>query len=166
MPKFSHVRIIVFVLLLILTRCGKQAERFDDLAVPGGANNLQRLIKKAREKQKIGAYSEAVDELMTALKIDPDFIQAHYQIGSVFEEWDDRPEAIKAYRKVLQLEPKHADARMGLASVFSKQVKNELAIEEYKKVAQLKTGDKEIFFKIALEYWYLQKFPETIFYVV
>jgi Tfp pilus assembly protein PilF len=36
-----------------------------------------------------------------------------------------------------------------------------LAILEYKKAAALKPTDPEIHFKIALEYWYLQKLPET-----
>jgi Tfp pilus assembly protein PilF len=53
------------------------------------------------------------------------------------------------------------DARLGLAFVYSKSLKNELAIIEYEKAAALKPADPEIHFKIALEYWYLQKIPET-----
>ena len=118
----------------------------------------------ARRKQEIGAYAEAIRKLRQVLLKDPSFVPAYYRMGSAYEKLGDRSEALKAYKKVLELEPKHIYARMRLASVYSKQVKNELAIEEYKKVAKLRPKDKEIPFKIALQYWYLQKLPETTFY--
>ena len=164
MLKFTHINIIFFSFYLFLVGCVKETEHSKDPAAPSETSDPKELTESARKKQAIGAYTEAVEELKKALVIDPNFIPAHYRMGLVYEEWDNRPEALNSYKKVLELKPDYTDARMGLASVYAKQVKNELAIGEYKKVAQLKPRDREIPFKIALEYWYLQKLPETAAY--
>ena len=39
--------------------------------------------------------------------------------------------------------------------------RNDLAVEQYLKAADLKPNDIEIFFKIALEYWYHQNFEKS-----
>ena len=62
----------------------------------------------------------------------------------------------------MQVEPENIDALTGLGSVYAKQYRNEWAIREYEKVFALKPEDPEIQFKIALEYWYIQKLPETV----
>ena len=164
MSKFTFLNTIFLILFLLLGGCGKKDGHSEDPSAPSNVSDPRDLTESARKKQEIGAYAEAIDELTKALAIDPNFISAYYRMGSVFEEWDKRPEAITAYKKSLELDPKHTHARMGLATLYTKQVKNELAIEEYKKVAQLKPDDKEIPFKIALQYWFLQKLPETAEY--
>lgn len=135
---------------LLFAACGGEPE-----SPPETAANPAALTRDAEAKQQIGAYEEAVTQLNAALIIDPDYIPAHYRMGSVYEEWDKRREAVAAYKKALALDPNHEAAHMGLGSVYAKMTKNELTIEEYKKVAAMKPGDPVIHFKIALEYWYL-----------
>ncbi len=160
--KFSmsklNFQILFLGFVLILAGCEGGVE---DPVVPGGVTDPGELTQLAFQKQEIGAFEEAIEILDKALEIDPKFVPAHYRMGLVYEEWDQRKKAIAAYQQALQLDPKHIDARLGLASVYGKSFKNELAILEYEKAAELKPTDPGIHFKIALDYWYLQKLPKT-----
>lgn len=151
-----NFQILFLGFVLILAGCeGSAEDTLDRVTDP------KELTQHAFQKQEIGAFEEAIEILNKALKIDPKFVPAHYRMGSVYQEWDQRKKAIAAYQQALNIEPNHLDARLGLASAYGKSRKNELAILEYKKMAALKPTDPEIHFKIALEYWYLQKLPET-----
>ncbi|MDH5762596.1 MAG: tetratricopeptide repeat protein, partial [Nitrospinota bacterium] len=145
----------------ILSACQGGGNSEEDSGIPRGVTDPAELTELAFKKQEIGAYEEAVKILNRALKFDPNFIPAHYRMGSIYEEWGQRKNAIAAYQKTLKLDPNHLDARLSLASAYGKSKKNELAILEYQKASKLKPTDPEILFKIALEYWYLQKLPET-----
>ncbi|MEE8268783.1 MAG: tetratricopeptide repeat protein [Nitrospinaceae bacterium] len=153
-----NFQILFLVIVLILAGCEGNSE---DPVVPSGVTDPQELSQRAFQKQEIGAFEEAIEILNKALEIDPEFVPAHYRMGSVYEEWDRRKEAIAAYQQTLKIDPNHMEARLGLASTYSKSLKSELAILEYEKAAALRPTDPEIQFKIALEYWYLQKLPET-----
>ncbi len=155
------IKMFILVLFVILAGCEGGGNGGEDPVVPPGVTDPAELTQRAFQKQEIGAYEEAVEILNRALKIDPKFIPAHYQMGSVYEEWDRRKDTIAAYQQVLKLDPRLLDARLGLASAYGKSFKNELAIMEYEKASELKPSDPEIQFKIALEYWYLQILPET-----
>ena len=155
------IQVLILSLCLILAGCEGGEDAGEGPVVPPGVTDPAELTQLAFQKQEIGAYGEAIEILNRALEIDPKYIPAHYRMGSVYEEWDRRKEAIAGYQQALQLDPQHLDARLGLASVYGKSFKNELAIMEFEKAAELQPADPEIQFKIALEYWYLQKLPET-----
>jgi Tfp pilus assembly protein PilF len=159
--KLGKFHITIFFLFLIVAGCGGENNASDNSAVPSGATDPSALTKSAVKKQEIGAFEEAIELLDQALQIDPQFVPAYYRKGLVYEEWDQRQEAIQAYKKVLELESSHEGARLGLGSVHSKSNRNDLAILEYQKVAALRPNDPELLFKIALEYWYIQKLPES-----
>ncbi|GJL78918.1 MAG: hypothetical protein NPINA01_19070 [Nitrospinaceae bacterium] len=160
MLKGSKFLFIICGLLLVLTGCGEDGPS-DPSTVSKDSSDPRALMENAVKKQEIGAFQEAVELLDRALEIDPQWVAAHYRKGLVYEEWDQRPEAIQAYNKSLELEPSHKGARLGLGSVHSKSNRNDLAILEYQKVAKSHPDDPELLFKIALEYWYIQKLPES-----
>lgn len=157
-------QILAAVLLLVWAGCSSGENAEEPPAVPQGVTDPAQLTELALQKQQIGAFQEAVTILNKALEQDPAYVPAHYRMGSVYGEWDRRKEAAAAYQHALALDPNHLDSRLGLAAIYGKQFKNELAILEYEKAAQLKPKNQEILFKIALEYWYLQKLPETAEY--
>ena len=161
MFKSAKFQTVILCLFLIVAGCGGGNESPDSSAISGGATNPSSLTENAVKKQEIGAFEEAIKLLHQALQIDPQFVPAYYRKGLVYEEWDQRPEAIQAYKKVLELETSHAGARLGLGSVYSKLNRNDLAILEYQQVAALRPNDPELLFKIALQYWYIQKLPEA-----
>ena len=122
------------------------------------------MIQMAIDKQRIGAYDEAIDILRQALELDTQFVPAYIRMGLVYDEADQRQEAIESFNKVLAMEPKNLQARVGLGNVYSKMTRNDLAVAEFLKAEPLQPNDTEILFKIALEYWYHQKNQEAAEY--
>ena len=74
----------------------------------GAYNNLGNLLKDT------GHLLEAKSAYETALKIDPNFVQAYYNLGMTFRSMGDYPEAIAAYQKAIQLDPSYAEAYQNL----------------------------------------------------
>lgn len=148
-------------LCLLLAGCG---EIDDNTKAPIEPADPDTMIQMAVDKQRIGAYDEAIDILRQVLKLAPQFVPAYTRMGLVYVEADQRKEAIESFNKVLELEPKNLQARLGLGKVYSKMTRNDLAVAEFLKAESLQPDDTEILFKIALEYWYHQKIQEAATY--
>ncbi len=136
----------------------------DNTKVPAESADPNILIQRAVDKQRIGAYDEAIDILRRALELDAQFVPAYTQMGLVYSEADQRKEAIASFKKALEMEPENVQARLGLGEVYSKMTRNDLAVAEFLKVESLQPDDTEILFKIALEYWYDQRIEEAAQY--
>jgi tetratricopeptide (TPR) repeat protein len=124
----------------------------------------QELILSATEKQRIGAYDEAIEILHQALKLDSELIAVYYQMGLIYSESDQRDEAIRFFKKAIEMKPQHLQSHLGLGEVYSKMTRNDLAVAEFLKAESIKPNDTKLFFKIALEYWYDQKLNESAKY--
>ena len=161
--KYIKRLFLIFFLCIVIFSCGKGRGdgESDELA---RLDRLSELIVNAEDKKRIGAFAEAIDELKLAIKLDASFIAAYYLMGVIYEQWGQKEEAIKSYQAALRLDSNHVKSRLGLGSVYSSMVKNDLAIKQLKKVAELSPKNPDIYFKIALEYWYLQRLPETAQY--
>ncbi|MBC8286599.1 MAG: tetratricopeptide repeat protein [Nitrospinae bacterium] len=142
-------------LLVFFLGCGEKSDPSSQ------SNNPEELILSATEKQRIGAYDEAIEDLRQVLKLDPESVAAYNQMGGVYSEADQRNEAIDSFKKSLEMEPENLQARLGLGEVYSKMTRNDLAVAEFLKAESLQPNDTELLFKIALEYWYDQKLKEA-----
>ncbi len=145
-------------LLLFFPGCGGNSDS------PSQSQTPQELIASATEKQRIGAYGEAIEILRQALELEPESVATYYRMGLVYGEADQRNEAIEAFKKALEIEPQNVSARLRLGEVYSKMTRNDLAVAEFLKAESLKPDDTELLFKIALEYWYDQKLRESAEY--
>ena len=162
MRKHFSRKLITLAFLLFFFSCEGNNDPSEDHSSP--SKNPQELISNAAEKQRIGAYDEAIAILHRVLELDPQFVLAYVQMGRVYSEADRRNEAIESFEKALGIEPKNLQARIGLGDIYSKITRNDLAVAEFLKAESLQPDDKEILFKIALEYWYHQKLNETAEY--
>jgi Tfp pilus assembly protein PilF len=157
-------RTATLLLLLFFYGCGGNSDPSGEPQLFSPTNNPQELIQSAAEKQRIGAYDEAIIILHRALELDPNFIPAYIHMGLVYSEADQRNEAIESFKKALEMEPANLQARLGLGEIYSKMTRNDLAVAEFLKAETLQPDNIEILFKIALEYWYHQKLNETAEY--
>ncbi len=146
------------VLLVFFLGCVENSELSSQSKSP------EELTLSATEKQRIGAYDEAIEDLRQLLKLDPDSVAAYNQMGFVYSESDQRNEAIDSFKKSLEMEPQNFQALLGLGDVYSKMTRNDLAVAEFLKAELLHPNDTELLFKIALEYWYDQKIEESAQY--
>ena len=60
-------------------------------------------------------YGPALDDLETALALDPTHYDAIFGLGVMFQEFGDLRRAAELFRKTLALHPNHENARQALA---------------------------------------------------
>jgi len=153
------IKILFICVLFLFSACDSNVETTGDIDALSKDPNV--LLTNAKERQRIGAYDEAIEILNAAVKIDPQFISAYNQMGLVFFEADKKNESVEAFKKAIALDPENLNARLGLGKTYSMITRNDLAVEQYLIAADLKKNDPDILFKIALEYWYHQNFEKS-----
>ena len=153
---------MVFLFTLIMLMAGdSNIQTSEDIQPAALSNDPKVLLENSKEKQRIGAYDEAIEILNVAIKIDPKFAPAYNQIGMILFEADKKNESVEAFKNAIAIDPENLNSRLGLAKTYSMITRNDLAVEQYLKAADLKKNDPAILFKIALEYWYHQNLEKS-----
>ena len=67
----------------------------------------------------LGELADAAAAFLRALELDPNFVEAWNNLGSVFDELDRPHEAVVAYRQALGLAPNYADAHINLGDTLA-----------------------------------------------
>ncbi|MCM8798686.1 MAG: tetratricopeptide repeat protein [Candidatus Omnitrophica bacterium] len=65
-----------------------------------------------------GDYNLAIDYFQKSLRVKPNFPEAHYNLGVIFEERYNYEEAIDEYKKAIELNPTFLKARYNLAHLY------------------------------------------------
>ena len=83
--------------MLISTPCMALEGRLEvDLYVNSGVNHF-----------KLKNYEAAVTQFRKALALDPDLIEAHFQLGAIYDQNGDLSHAAAEYQKTLALDAQH-----------------------------------------------------------
>ena len=157
----AKIEMVFLFTLIMLMACDNNLETSEDTQHAALSNDPKVLLENSKEKQRIGAYDEAIEILNVAIKIDPKFVPAYNQIGMILFEADKKNESVEAFKNAIAIDPENLNSRLGLAKTYSMITRNDLAVEQYLKAADLKKNDPEILFKIALEYWYHQNLEKS-----
>lgn len=75
-----------------------------------------------------GEYSKALQSFKNAVAKDPDFIDAYYNMGALFEYLKSYNSAIASYSKIHQLDPNDKETILKLAELYYKQGNYERAL--------------------------------------
>jgi tetratricopeptide (TPR) repeat protein len=62
----------------------------------------------------------AISDFQKVLELDPNHAEAHFQLGSLFEAYEDWPQAAKHYRRAAELKPGWKEAKDALRDVEKK----------------------------------------------
>ena len=157
----AKIEMVFLFTLIMLMACDNNLETSEDTQPAALSNDPKVLLENSKEKQRIGAYDEAIEILNVAIKIDPKFVPAYNQIGMILFEADKKNESVEAFKNAIAIDPENLNSRLGLAKTYSMITRNDLAVEQYLIAADLKKNDSEILFKIALEYWYHQNLEKS-----
>jgi len=65
--------------------------------------------------EQAGRIQEAIRHYEQALRIKPDFADAHYNLGNALEKAGPVPEAIQHYKQALRIKPDFTQAQNALA---------------------------------------------------
>ena len=147
-----NIKTSILCFFILLSACS------NEVTSQAGAlsNDPKVLLENAKEKQRIGAYDEAIEILNAAIKIDAKFVPAYNQMGLIFFESDRKDESVLVFKKAVVIDPENLQTRLGLGETYSLLTRNDLAVVQFLVAAEIKKNDPEILFKIALEYWYHQ----------
>ena len=90
-----------------------------------------------------GEYGKAIQSFKTAVAKDPDFIDAYYNMGSLYEFLKSYQSAIAAYSKIVQLDPADKETTYKLAELYHKVNNPERALFYLSKISK----DDDVFSK-------------------
>ncbi len=77
-------------------------------------------------------WPEAIEAYQRAIEADPDFADAHCNLGTVYYNQNRRAEARRCFERALEIEPKHVESHLNLATVFEEEGRSESALSHYK----------------------------------
>jgi tetratricopeptide (TPR) repeat protein len=86
-------------------------------------------LNLAVTQQFLNRLDEAERNLREALRLDPAFAKAHFQLGNVLEDRQQPEEALKELREAARIDPAYAEPHMAMARVLHK-LKQEAAARE------------------------------------
>ena len=103
--------------------------------ITSGDPNLQVLLCVALIRQ--GRSGAAVKRLKHAIRMFPDFSQAHEELGNAMLGQNKPEKAIESFQKAIELNPNNASALIKLGKIFSALGRHEESDEAYKKALKL-----------------------------
>jgi len=120
--------IIVYVVVILLLSAGTYSRnKIWNNEIEIWADCVEKSPNKARPYAGLGMallnqgkHREAILPLTAALRIDPGYVEAHYDLGTAFIEQGNYPEALTHLTEALKLNPNHAGAHTNLAVVLLK----------------------------------------------
>ena len=115
----------------------------------------KRLATLALCYQHLKDFDAAIEAYNKALAINPDYAEAHTNLGSALKEQGKLEEAIEAYNKALAIKPDNAEAYNNMGNALKVQGKLEEAIKAYNKALAIKPDYAEAWSNgaEALEKW-------------
>ncbi len=113
---------------LEVQRCREQVRNYPNEASPH--NNLAFALFHAKQKD------EALQEVQTALKLDPDSIEAHTNLGMILMDKEQGDAAVEEYKRALALDSDNGAVHNNLGVVYFQRRQWKLAEYEFRKALE------------------------------
>ncbi len=113
---------------------------------------------------QIGNRERTVEYISHALRLQPDFADAHLNLGNALLEQDKIDEAIVHFRQTLTIRPDYADAYIKLGNALCRQEKLEEALAHFQTAVHYNPGDANGHFNLANVLERLGKLEEATFH--
>lgn len=82
-------------------------------------------------------YDQAAREFQNVLRVDPENIIAHNELGRAYYQMGKPKEAIASYQEAIRMAPNYVDAHYNLAFAYLKEGSKGLAATQFKKVIEI-----------------------------
>jgi len=157
---------LVALILGVMAVCALGACRRNSNRSPTSANTniqsgteamqreAQALVEKGKELYLNNDDKQAVDAFEQAIKLSPDFAEAHFRLGLAFNALERKPEAdeslkksIALYKKTVEADSKDADALFNMGVAYTLLHLDEEAARSFRQVTRLRPDDEEAFFQ-------------------
>jgi Flp pilus assembly protein TadD len=107
-------------------------------------------------------YEKALYYFEQAIKKNPRYAEAHYNLGWVYGNLGRYTEAIEAFKQSIRIKPDFAEAYKNLGVAYGKLGRYTEEIEAYKKAIAIKPDYADAYFSLGLAYGSLRRYTEAI----
>jgi tetratricopeptide (TPR) repeat protein len=104
-----------------------------------------------------GRHEEARDAFMQAVRVKPDYADAHYNLGVAYGKSGKNKEAIEAFKQTIRFKPDYAEAQYGLGVAYGESGMYEEAREAFKQVIRFKPDYAEAHYNLGIVYVMLKE---------
>lgn len=133
----------------------EEAERFLKKALEFSPSNHEyhfelanvyalRYDEKSKKEKRADALDAAARELEQAIMLNPDFLQAYFNLGVVYKKQGNYEKAREQFRHVLELDPNLVNAYMQIGAIYEEQGFFDEAKDEYLKAKDMDFGNPGI----------------------
>jgi tetratricopeptide (TPR) repeat protein len=90
-----------------------------------------------KESQKQELADQAIKELQQAVKINPNYAEAHYELGVLYQEKEDHASAVQELQQAIRINPDYADAHFRLGILYQVLRGYDQALSEFEEVLRI-----------------------------
>ena len=90
-------------------------------------------------------YDAAIDSYKHAIKIKPDYAEAHYNMGVVLQEKGELDAAIDSYKQAIKIKPDYAEAHSNMGVALKDKGELDAAIDSFKQALKIKPDYAEAY---------------------
>ena len=116
-----------------------EAAKYYRYFINQGFNDHRVFSNYAGILHSLGEFQAAESSLRKAIKIKPDYANAHYNLGNILIDLGKSNDAELSYRKAIEIKPDYADAYLNLGNILSELGKLEEAESLYRKAIEIKS---------------------------
>ena len=109
-----------------------------------------------------GRQQEALDQLNQALRLRPEYPEAHNNLGSLLSETGHLPDAVEHYRQAIRLKSDYADAYNNLGNALTDLGRTREAIEQFQQALRFKPNYAEAHNNLGVVLVQTGKLPEAL----
>lgn len=116
----------------------------------------------ALAEQRMGYLDDAIESYQAALKNDPLFYEARFNLATIYGVRKEYNLALKQFKKALEIYPEDADLHYNMAFSYDQMGEKDKAIAGYKKASQLQPNMIDAYMRLAILYEFLEMPSEAM----
>jgi tetratricopeptide (TPR) repeat protein len=111
---------------------------------------------------KSGRYQEAIEAFKEAIRINPDYAEAHNGLGAIYGQSGKLQEAIEAFKQAIRIKPGFAKPHANLGTAYGKLNRLQEAIQALKQAIRINPDYAEAYGGLGLVYGKSGRYQEAI----
>ena len=139
-------------------------------SVEANRAEARTLLQRGRELYRNDEDTQALEAFQQALKLDPEFAEAHFRLGLTYDALGQEQEAEGAYKKAVETYKKYlaieaneedAEAHYNLGQTYSGLHLYTEAVREYRQAIKIKPDDAAIHYDLGLALMRLAQYDQA-----